>query len=62
MAWYIKKSSALDDYDVYFTGGSNWSDDIADKTTFRSQANARSVMVNNDGKNGGWAGATAVSE
>ena len=28
MAWDIKKSSALDDYDVYFTGGSNWSDDI----------------------------------
>ena len=62
MAWYIKKRSALDDYDVYYTGGSNWSDNLANKKTYSSKANADAVMVNTDGKNGGLVGATSVSE
>ena len=31
MAYYIKKSGALIPGDVYWTGGSNWSDDISKK-------------------------------
>ncbi len=62
MAWYIKKSSALDDYDVYYIGGSKWSDNISNKMTFSSKANADAIMVNSDGKNGGWKGASSVSE
>ncbi len=34
MAYYIKKSGALIPGDVYWTGGSNWSDDISKKKIF----------------------------
>jgi len=62
MAWYIKKTAALDNYDVYYTGNAKWSDDIADKKTYSLKSIADALMVNDDGKNGGWVGATSVSE
>jgi len=57
MAKLIKKSSALGSDTVYYTGGNHWSDDKSDAKSFDDADAANAVMVNNDGKNGGWNGA-----
>ena len=62
MGYYIKKSSALASVgDVFWTGGTNWSDNNADKKVYANQSTANSKIVNTDGKNGGFAGASVVS-
>ena len=63
MGYYIKKTSALAAVgDVYWTGGSNWSDKIADKKVYANQSTANSKIANTNGKNGGFASASVVSE
>ncbi len=63
MAWYIKRASRVDpDITVYYKGNGQWTDNIADKATYTSQAKCNTARTNNDGKNGGWNGSTAVSE
>ena len=56
MAKLIKKASALGSDTVYYAGGSRWSDDRSDAKSFDDADAANAVMVNNDGKNGGWTG------
>ena len=58
MAILIKKPSALGSDTVYYTGGTRWSDDRSEAQSFVDEAAANAVMVNNDGTNGGWTGAT----
>lgn len=63
MGYYIKKTSALPSVgDVFWTGGDNWSDTIADKKVYANQSTANAKIVNTDGKNGGFSGASVVSE
>ena len=62
MAYYIKKSGALIPGDVYWTGGSNWSDDISKKKTYVNKSTADDKIKNTDGKNGGFNNAVVVSE
>ncbi len=61
MAFHIKKPSVLKaGTTVYHTGGRGWSENFADRKQYSD--NPSSLLTNNDGKNGGWTGATVVSE
>ncbi len=62
MAYYIKRSGKLSSGDVYWTGGSNWSDDISKKKTYVNKSTADNKIKNTDGKNGGFDKAVVVSE
>jgi len=61
MGYYITKTG-LSGKTVYWTGGVHWSDDSSKKKTYVNKATADAKLVNTDGKNGGWTGATVVSE
>ena len=61
MGYYIKKTG-LSGKTVYLTGGVRWSDDISKKKVYANKGTADAKLVNTDGKNGGWTGATVVSE
>ena len=61
MGYYITKTGAFGKT-VYWTGGSHWSDDISKKKTYVNKGTADSKIVNTDGKNGGFAGSSVVSE
>ena len=61
MAYHIKRPSTLNaGTTVYYTGGSSWSEDDADRKVYYS--NPTAVIANNDGKNGGFSNATIVDE
>ena len=63
MAFYIQKPSVMiPGRTVYYTGTHSWSDDPADKKTWATSTTPTNLMVNTDGKNGGWTGATVVEE
>ena len=61
MGYYITKAGLSGKTD-YWTGGVHWSDDGSKKKTYVNKATANAKIVNTDGKNGGWTGATVVSE
>ena len=61
MAYYIKKPGSLVSGDVYYKGDSIWTQDSSEKATY-SQSAANAMIANPDGKNGGFTGATVVSE
>ena len=61
MAYHIKRPSTLKaGTTVYYTGGSNWTENYADRKVYDS--NPTSVVANTDGKNGGFSNATIVDE
>ena len=61
MAYHIKKPSVLNaETTVYYTGESIWSETFDDRKVYSDDPS--SLLTNNDGKNGGWTGATIVSE
>ena len=61
MAFHIKKPSVLKaGATVYYTGGTNWTESFADRKQYADDPTA--LLANPDGKNGGWTGATVVSE
>ncbi len=62
MAQIIKKQAAIGTHTVYYTGGSHWSDDRSKAKSFANAALANAEMVNTDGKNGGWTGASLETE
>ena len=45
---------------MYYTGGTNWTESFADRKQYADDPTA--LLANPDGKNGGWTGATVVSE
>ena len=61
MAYYIKKPAILVSGDVYYKGNATWTQDSSDKATY-AQSAANAVIANTNGKNGGFTGATVVSE
>ena len=61
MGYYIKKTG-LSGKTVYWTGGVHWSDDVSKKKTYVNKGTADAKIVNTDGKNGGFTGASVVSE
>ena len=61
MAYHIKRPSSLKEgATVYHTGGASWSEDFADRKIYSD--NPSELLVNEDGRNGGFANATIVSE
>ena len=40
MAYYIKRAAKITPGDVYWTGGSNWSDDFSKKKTYVNKSTA----------------------
>ena len=63
MPYHIKKPSAINaSVDVYYTGGTRWSDDYTSRLTYSAESEANAKIANPDGKNGGFRGATVVSE
>ena len=61
MAYHIKKPSVLKvGTTVYHTGGRSWTESFADRKQYSDDPS--SMLTNTDGKNGGWTGATVVSE
>ncbi len=61
MPYHIKRPSILGDVgDVYYTGGNSWSDNFSDRKIYEDDPS--SIFANPDGKNGGFTGASAVSE
>ena len=61
MAYYIKKPAILVSGDVYYKGDATWTQDSSEKATY-TQSAANAMIANTDGKNGGFNGATVVSE
>ena len=61
MAYYIKKQG-LSGKVVYWTGTNVWSDDASKKKTYVNEGTAICKIANPDGKNGGFNGASVVSE
>ena len=61
MAYYIKKPAILVSGDVYYKGDSTWTQDSSEKATY-TQSAANAMIANPAGKNGGFTGATVVSD
>ena len=63
MPYHIKKPSLINSsVTVYYAGNRRWTDDYSSRSTYDNESDANALMVNTDGKNGGWTGATVVSE
>lgn len=60
MATILKKTSKLAGVPVYYVGGNRWSDNISEALEMTS-SEADALMVNTDGKNGGWTGTVKES-
>ena len=55
MATILKRTSQLAGVTVYYTGNRRWTDDRSEALEMTS-SEADALMVNPDGKNGGWTG------
>ena len=65
MAWHIKKLGIPHNAgigDVYYAGGLQWDQTYANRNVYSSKATADARIINSDGRNGGFVGATVVSE
>ena len=65
MPYHIKKPGIPSNAgigDIYYTGGSLWDEDYAKRKQYTNKATADAKIVNNNGKNGGFAGASVVTE
>ena len=62
MPFHIKKPVALGSGDVYYESGSTWTQTYADSKVYSSKSTADAQIVNTNGDNGGFVGATVVSE
>ena len=65
MTYYIKKPNILNSsVEMYYIGASQgfarWSDKFDNRKVYKN--NPTYLTTNNDGKNGGWAGCTVVTE
>ena len=61
MAYHIKKTSIVGDVGiVYYKGTRRWSDKYADRKVYSDDPS--DLLINPDGKNGGWTGASVVTE
>ena len=63
MAFHIQKPSSIEPSKiVYFVKDFYWSDDYSERKTWSASTTPSGMIVNPDGKNGGWEGATIVEE
>jgi|TARA_B100002019_G_C21048178_1_gene487869 hypothetical protein len=63
MPYHIKKPSILNSsVTLYYAGNRRWVDEFAQRVQYDTETEANTLMNNPDGKNGGWTGASVVSE
>tara|TARA_Y100000004_G_scaffold183660_1_gene231760 strand:- start:861 stop:1052 length:192 start_codon:yes stop_codon:yes gene_type:complete len=63
MPYHIKKPSILNSsVTLYYAGNRRWVDEFAQRVQYDTETEANALMNNPDGKNGGWTGASVVSE
>ena len=67
MAFHISRKSPVDSSKtVYYVkksgGNAHWSDNYSDRKTWTTRTSPTNLMVNPDGKNGGWERAIIVEE
>tara|TARA_Y100001963_G_scaffold89176_1_gene123193 strand:- start:326 stop:523 length:198 start_codon:yes stop_codon:yes gene_type:complete len=65
MPYHIKKPGIPSNAgigDIYYTGGSLWDEDYANRKQYTNKATADAKIVNTNGKNGGFTGASVVTE
>ena len=62
MPFHIKKPVALGSGDVYYESGYTWTSVYTDRKVYSSKSTADAQVVNYDASNGGFVGATVVSE
>ena len=63
MAFHIQKTSAIDSsLVVYYVKQYHWSDNYDERKTWATRTSPTNLMVNPDGKNGGWERAIVVEE
>ena len=62
MPFHIKKPVALGSGDVYYESGYTWTSVYADRKVYSPKSTADAQVVNYDASNGGFVGATVVSE
>ena len=55
MATILKRTAQLSGVTVYYTGNRRWTDDRSEALEMTS-SEVDALMVNTDGKNGGWTG------
>tara|TARA_A100001201_G_scaffold114648_1_gene98267 strand:+ start:1094 stop:1282 length:189 start_codon:yes stop_codon:yes gene_type:complete len=60
MAYHITRPGKLDGRTMYYHGGNRWSDESIGRVNYSTKAEADAMLVNTDGKNGGFNGATVV--
>ena len=61
MPYHIKKPSHLNiSVDVYYVGDKRWSDNFNERKQYTN--NPTYLTKNDDGKNGGFMGATVITE
>ena len=61
MPYHIKKPSHLNtSVDVYYVGNKRWSDNFTERKQYTN--NPTYLTKNDDGKNGGFMGATVITE
>jgi hypothetical protein len=63
MPYHITRPAKLDSsITLYYHGGNRWCDESVGRVTFATLEEANAKVSNTDGKNGGFANATVVSE
>lgn len=63
MPYHITRPAKLDSsITLYYHGGNRWSDESVGRFTFATLEEANAKVANADGKNGGFANATVVSD
>ena len=62
--YHIKRPSRLDSTkDVYYTGANQkWTDDYSARKQYTNKTTTQAMLKNPDGTNGGWVGASVVTE
>ena len=62
--YHIKRISRVDSTkDVYYTGADQkWTDDYSARKQYTNKTTTQAMLNNPDGTNGGWVGASVVTE
>jgi len=62
--YHIKRPSRINtSQDTYYTGADGqWTDDYSQRRQYTNKATTEAMLNNPDGTNGGWVGASVITE
>lgn len=62
--YHIKRPSRVDSTkDSYYTGADQkWTDNYSDRKQYTNKTTTQAMLNNPDGTNGGWVGASVITE